>query len=73
MKTGKEEMLAEILLIERLKVKGLNPKDFKSYIDSFRFGAAPHAGWGMGLENGRCGARFIPTAKNHRVSNRLDC
>ena len=38
------------LLIERLKVKGLNPEDFKSYIDSFRFGAPPHAGWGVGLE-----------------------
>jgi len=38
------------LLTERLKVKGLNPKDFKAYIDSFRFGAPPHAGWGMGVE-----------------------
>lgn len=38
------------LLAERLKVKGLNPDDFKSYIDSFRYGAPPHAGWGMGLE-----------------------
>ncbi|MBP7708394.1 aspartate--tRNA(Asn) ligase [Candidatus Pacearchaeota archaeon] len=38
------------LLIERLKVKGLNPADFKSYIDSFRYGAPPHAGWGMGVE-----------------------
>lgn len=38
------------LLTERLKIKGLNPKDFKSYIDSFRFGAPPHAGWGVGLE-----------------------
>ena len=38
------------LLTERLKVKGLNPKDFKSYIDSFRYGAPPHAGWGMGVE-----------------------
>jgi len=38
------------LLEERLKVKGLNPNDFKSYIDSFRYGAPPHAGWGMGLE-----------------------
>jgi len=33
-----------------LKAKGLNVKDFKSYIDSFRYGAPPHAGWGMGLE-----------------------
>ncbi len=38
------------LLIERLKVKGLNPADFKAYIDSFRYGAPPHAGWGMGVE-----------------------
>jgi len=38
------------LLEKRLKVKGLNPKDFKSYIDSFRFGAPPHAGWGVGVE-----------------------
>jgi nondiscriminating aspartyl-tRNA synthetase len=38
------------LLSERLKIKGLNPDDFKSYIDSFRYGAPPHAGWGMGVE-----------------------
>jgi aspartyl-tRNA synthetase len=38
------------LLIERLKAKGLDPKDFESYIDSFRYGAPPHAGWGLGLE-----------------------
>lgn len=38
------------LLIERLKMKGLNPKNFKDYIDSFRFGAPFHAGWSIGLE-----------------------
>ncbi len=38
------------LLIKRLKAKGLNPKDFKSYIDSFRYGAPEHAGWGLGVE-----------------------
>jgi len=38
------------LLIERLKVKGLKPEQFKDYIDSFRYGAPPHAGWGIGLE-----------------------
>ena len=38
------------LLEKRLRAKGLNPKDFKSYIDSFRYGAPEHAGWGMGLE-----------------------
>lgn len=38
------------LLIERLKAKGLNPKSFKNYIDSFRFGAPYHSGWSIGLE-----------------------
>lgn len=38
------------LLSQRLKLKGLNPKDFKSYIDSFRYGAPPHAGFGIGVE-----------------------
>jgi nondiscriminating aspartyl-tRNA synthetase len=38
------------ILEKRLKEKNLDPKDFKSYIDSFRFGAPPHAGWGIGLE-----------------------
>ncbi len=38
------------LLEERLKANNLDPKNFKSYIDSFRYGAPPHAGWGIGLE-----------------------
>jgi len=38
------------LLIKMLKKKGLNPKNFKSYIDSFRYGAPMHGGWSIGLE-----------------------
>jgi nondiscriminating aspartyl-tRNA synthetase len=38
------------LLTERLKAKGLNPVQFKDYIDSFRYGAPPHGGFGVGLE-----------------------
>ncbi|MEK6888915.1 MAG: aspartate--tRNA(Asn) ligase [Nanoarchaeota archaeon] len=38
------------LLIERLKAKGLNPKNFKDYVDSFRYGAPFHSGWSIGLE-----------------------
>ena len=38
------------LLAQRLKAKGLRPEAFKDYIDSFRYGAPPHAGWGIGLE-----------------------
>ncbi len=38
------------LLTERIRGKGLNPKNFESYINSFKYGAPPHAGWSIGLE-----------------------
>jgi aspartyl-tRNA synthetase len=38
------------LLEKMLKEKGLNPKNFESYINSFRYGAPEHAGWSIGLE-----------------------
>ena len=38
------------ILVERIKAKGLDHKNFQSYIDSFRYGAPPHAGWSIGLE-----------------------
>jgi aspartyl-tRNA synthetase len=38
------------LLTERIKAKGLNPANFKDYIDSFRYGAPYHSGWSIGLE-----------------------
>lgn len=38
------------LLVERIKAKGLDPKNFKSYINSFRHGAPVHSGWSIGLE-----------------------
>jgi len=38
------------LLIERFKAKGMKVENFKDYIDSFRYGAPMHAGWGMGVE-----------------------
>ena len=38
------------LLTERIKAKGLDPENFKSYIDSFRYGSPEHAGWSIGLE-----------------------
>ena len=38
------------LLEKMLKKKKLNPKNFKYYIDSFRFGAPFHSGWSIGLE-----------------------
>jgi len=38
------------LLIERLKAFGLDPKNFKYYVDAFRYGAPFHSGWSIGLE-----------------------
>jgi len=38
------------LLSKRIKECGLDPKDFKFYIDSFKYGAPKHAGWSVGLE-----------------------
>ncbi|MBU0894147.1 MAG: aspartate--tRNA(Asn) ligase [Nanoarchaeota archaeon] len=38
------------VLIKMLKMKKLNPEDFKWYIDAFRYGAPMHSGWSIGLE-----------------------
>lgn len=38
------------LLEKMLKKNGLDPKNFKHYIDSFRSGAPMHSGWSIGLE-----------------------
>ena len=38
------------VLIDQIKEKGLDPENFTSYLDAFRYGVAPHAGMGMGVE-----------------------
>lgn len=38
------------MLHDAIKMKGMNPDNFKSYINAFRCGAPPHAGWSIGLE-----------------------
>lgn len=48
--SGTQRVHIPELLIKQLKSKGLNPNDFKFYIDCFRYGSAPHAGWSIGLE-----------------------
>lgn len=48
--SGAQRIHIPELLIEALKKKGMNPKNFEFYINSFRYGAPPHAGWSIGLE-----------------------
>ncbi len=48
--SGAQRIHLPELLEKRIKEKGLNPKDFAYYINSFRYGAPPHAGWSIGLE-----------------------
>ena len=37
------------MLKERLKEQGLDPDGFNHYLDPFRYGMPPHAGWGLGV------------------------
>lgn len=45
---GQREHRVEILE-QNLRNMDLNPDDFNFYTDGFRFGAPPHAGWGLGV------------------------
>ncbi|RAH16373.1 MAG: aspartate--tRNA(Asn) ligase [Methanobacteriota archaeon] len=45
---GQREHRAGVLTQNLIDV-GLNPDDFDFYVDGFRYGAPPHAGWGLGV------------------------
>ncbi len=38
------------MLEEALRSRGLDPGEFEFYLNAFRMGAPPHAGWSIGLE-----------------------
>lgn len=38
------------VLVKVMKEKGLNPENFRFYLDAFRFGIPPHGGMGYGVE-----------------------
>ena len=48
--SGSQRIHLPDLLERRIKEKGLNPRDFDYYINAFKYGAPPHAGWSIGLE-----------------------
>jgi aspartyl-tRNA synthetase len=48
--SGSQRIHKVDLLIERMKILGLNPKDFEFYLKTFRYGMPPHGGFGFGIE-----------------------
>ena len=48
--SGTQRVHKPELLRSQLRKKGLDPEDFTHYIESFAYGAPPHAGWSIGLE-----------------------
>jgi asparaginyl-tRNA synthetase len=49
--TGGSERIADAALLnERIATIGINPDNYKWYLDLRRFGTVPHAGFGLGLE-----------------------
>ena len=45
---GQREHRVDVLE-QNLRDMDLNPEDFTFYTDGFRYGAPPHAGWGLGV------------------------
>jgi aspartyl-tRNA synthetase len=48
--SGTQRIHIPDLLKQQIRKKGLNPDNFTHYIESFAYGAPPHAGWSIGLE-----------------------
>ena len=38
------------LLVENISNMGMNPDSFETYLEAFKFGMPPHAGWGLGAD-----------------------
>lgn len=36
--------------IEKMRIRGMNPNDFSSYLTAHKYGLPPHGGMGIGLE-----------------------
>jgi nondiscriminating aspartyl-tRNA synthetase len=48
--SGAQRIHVYDLLLNKVKDKGINPDTLKDYINSFKLGAPPHGGCGIGLE-----------------------
>ena len=48
--SGAQRIHIPEVLVRSITERGLNPSDFDFYINAFKRGAPPHAGWSLGLE-----------------------
>lgn len=48
--TGGQRINEYDMLIENMKYKGLNPKNYEGYTSNFKYGMPPHGGLAIGLE-----------------------
>ena len=48
--SGAQRIHLPELLEKQIEARGMEPANFKSYINAFKFGAPPHAGWSIGLD-----------------------
>lgn len=48
--SGSERINDHETLKNRIVEEGLNPENFKYYLEMFKYGAPPHGGWATGLE-----------------------
>ncbi|MEM4554434.1 MAG: aspartate--tRNA(Asn) ligase [Candidatus Anstonellaceae archaeon] len=63
--SGAQRVHKAEILVEQLKSRGLSPSSFEFYVNAFRSGAPPHAGWSIGLDRLTmkiCGLRNIREA-----------
>ncbi len=48
--SGSQRVHSYELLKQNIESKGLSADSFEFYLDTFRFGMPPHAGWGLGID-----------------------
>ena len=48
--SGAQRIHIPELLVKALQKRGLEPRNFDFYVNAFKTGAPPHAGWSIGLE-----------------------
>jgi len=48
--SGSQRIHQYDLLVKQIKANKLNPRNFRSYLQAFKYGIPPHGGFGLGIE-----------------------